>query len=228
VRTKSNQISVIASQFRAGTLLGKACLASMLLLALTVSGHASAERALYRYTDDDGIKVINHYIPPSYAQKGYEILNSIGQVTKVVPAAPTESEMEAALAQQKIREDFSRLRKRYSSVEDIESARGRRLKNIESNIAIIQSNVSSLKNSIQDLMRQAAKKERSGKKVSEAILQQLDNKHQELSVTGGILKLREEEQKKESAKFDVAVDVFTKGSVLLEKDLQGYTHTNNN
>lgn len=225
MRTKNNQQNLSAAHFRAGTLFNRACFAGVLLFIFMVPYQASAERSLYRYTNDDGVKVINHYIPPKYAQNGYEILNKIGQVVKVVPAAPSESEMEEARAKQELRENFSQLRKRYSSIDDIESARVRRLRNIEDNISIIQSNLMSLRSNIQDLMAQAAKKERSGKRVSERLLQELNNKNQELNVTEGILKSREEELKHESEKFDVAVEIFTKGSKLLEKDQQGYTQT---
>lgn len=58
------------------------------LLASTQS--FAAQKLLYRYVNEQGVKVLNHIIPPKYAQNGYEVINESGQVVRVVPPAPTE------------------------------------------------------------------------------------------------------------------------------------------
>jgi len=58
---------------------------------------ASAKAAeLYRYQNEDGIKVVDWVIPAAYVGSGYEVLNESGQVVRVVPPAKlilTVSEM---------------------------------------------------------------------------------------------------------------------------------------
>ena len=105
---------------------------------------------LYRYQNEDGITVVDWAIPADYVSTGYEVLNESGQVVRVVAPAKTESELEkeadaakrqdaeaAAEAAQLERDTF--LLRRYSTVEDIASARDRSLRELEIRIAILNS-----------------------------------------------------------------------------------------
>ncbi|MDA0650952.1 MAG: hypothetical protein O2876_08140 [Proteobacteria bacterium] len=115
---------------------------------LVVPVALSAE--LYRYQNEDGITVVDWAIPADYVSAGYEVLNESGQVVRVVAPAKTETELEreadaakrqdaeaAAEAAQLGRDTF--LLRRYSTVEDIASARDRSLRELEIRIAILNS-----------------------------------------------------------------------------------------
>ena len=92
-----------------------------LLLALFTSvAGVSAQQLLYRYVDEDGRLVIHHTIPVEYVQRGYEILNANGQLIEVVPPAPSADELERADAERQVRERYVILKRRYSTVDDIE------------------------------------------------------------------------------------------------------------
>jgi hypothetical protein len=86
--------------------------------------------------------------PAAYVGSGYEVLNESGQIVRVVPPAKTDTELErdavaaraqeaeaAAQAAQLERDTF--LLRRYSTIEDIEAARDRSLRELDIRIAIL-------------------------------------------------------------------------------------------
>src|SRR5690606_27958622 len=87
----------------------------------------AADRVYYRYINEDGVQVLNHIIPPEYVPKGYEVVSLNGEVLKVVEPAPSEEEAEQVAMERKARLEQERrdklLRRRYSSVNDIEAAK---------------------------------------------------------------------------------------------------------
>jgi chromosome segregation ATPase len=103
---------------------------------------------LYRYQNEAGITVVDWAIPAAYVGSGYEVLNESGQIVRVVPPAKTDAELErdavaaraqeaeaAAQAAQLERDTF--LLRRYSTIEDIEAARDRSLRELDIRIAIL-------------------------------------------------------------------------------------------
>ena len=121
---------------------------TFLLATLVAEAALSAE--LYRYQNEEGITVVDWAIPSDFVSAGYEVLNESGQVVRIVAPVKTAIELEreadaakrrdaeaAAEAVQLERDTF--LLRRYSSVEDIASARNRSLRELEIRIAILNS-----------------------------------------------------------------------------------------
>lgn len=184
--------------------------ASVLALPMMVA----ADSYLYRYENEQGVKVIHHTIPPEFAQQGYEIISSRGQLVRVVPPAPSDSDIVREERERELREQYTILKRRYSSPDDIESAKHRRLKNINTNIAILRSNISGINTRIDNLMSRAADMERAGRKVSQNILQQIKDARAELAVAEGSLAGRLAEYNKVAERFDRDVLTFIEGSKL--------------
>ena len=65
---------------------------------LVVPGSLAAN--LYRYTNSQGVTVVDYQVPVEYVSKGYEILNTEGMVVRVVPRELTEEEKKVRNAQQ--------------------------------------------------------------------------------------------------------------------------------
>jgi hypothetical protein len=97
---------------------------------------------LFKYLNEDGVTVLNNYIPPGIVQNGYTILNEDGRVLEVVPRALTPEELrqrEGELAEsqslaQKLKEQKEadqNLLILYSTPEDVERARDTKLASIE-------------------------------------------------------------------------------------------------
>lgn len=182
-----------------------------------------AENYLYRYENDAGVKVLNHAIPPEFAQKGYEILSSTGRLVKVVPPAPSDGEVAEETAKRQLREQFEVLKRRYSSTEDIEKAKSRRLENINTNISILRGNIGSINIRIENLMSKAAEQERLGRAVPQDVLQQLTDSRAELTVAEANLQARIDEYKAISERFDKDMLTFQEGSKLEKaQDAEGW------
>jgi len=134
--------------------------ASLLLIALPL---ASPAAELYRYLDRNGTLVIDRQgVPPEYAGKGYDVLNEQGRVIrKVAPALPAEERDRLERERQQALAD-EQLRKLYSSVEDVDRAKARKLAELDGLVEIKQANLDSARQLQNQLMEQAAVQQRNG------------------------------------------------------------------
>ncbi|WP_075187177.1 hypothetical protein [Teredinibacter haidensis] len=189
-----------------------AFLLGVVFFCLPLSSYA--QHVYYRYINKDGVKVLDHYIPPEYAQDGYEVINASGQVVKVVPPAPSEEDLARNAAEREIQEVYARLKRRYSSAKEIESAKQRRLKNINTNISILNGNISGLNNQIEKIMSKAASFERKGSTVPENLLQQLIDVRAELAIADELMQIRQAEYEDVITKYDEDISAFSKGVAL--------------
>ena len=174
--------------------------------------------AFYRYVNDEGVTEIGKNIPPKYVQNGYEILNKNYQTIEVVPPAPSGEEIALQQTQREILQHYDLLRKRYSDVSSIESARKRRLDNLETSISILNGNISTLHQNLKTQMNQAATREREGKVVPTHILDSIANNKAEIAVAEELLEIRLKEKSETNKKFDKDIEYFVKGEALIEKD----------
>lgn len=168
--------------------------------------------AFYRYTNSEGVKVMNHTLPAEYAQSGYEVVSLSGKVIEVVPPAPSAEE--AARMEQEhstkaeLEEWDTRLRRRFSSVDDIEAAKQRKLAGITTNINILTGNISKLTTQLQLQQGQAAASERKGHKVPEKLLTNITNLELEIKTSEDLVAVRNEEYKMISDKYDRDIERF--------------------
>lgn len=126
------------------------CLKPAVWLAALLWASVAAPAELYRYQNELGVTVVDWAIPAAYVSDGYEVLSESGQVVRVVPPAKTETELERDVAAERAREAEAAaeaaqlerdtfLLRRYSTVEDIEAARDRSLRELDIRIAILNS-----------------------------------------------------------------------------------------
>ncbi|MDM8348610.1 DUF4124 domain-containing protein [Pseudomonas sp. sp1636] len=135
---------------------------------------------LYRYTDDQGITVLNRQgVPPEFIAKGYEVLNDQGRVIKVIPPAPSAEEMRRLLADKARANSDAQLLRLYSTPEDIDRARDRKLAELDGLIGVARGNLQSARTQQANLQSQAADHERAGRAVPEHLLAQIDNQKDE-------------------------------------------------
>ncbi len=163
-------------------------------------------KVFYRYVNSEGVKVLHHSIPPKYAQKGYDIVSLSGKLVKRVPPALSAEEAAAkeeakALAEQLAHWD-RRLRRRYSSIADIEAAKKRKLNVLDTNILVINSNIATTKSNIERQQQQAADVERAGRAVPEAMLNILRTLENDLEDSQEQVRLRLLEYQEVSDKFE--------------------------
>ena len=89
----------------------------------------------YRYRDNTGITHIGYSIPPQFVENGYEMLNDQGRVVEVVlPKKVLDERSKELLREAEIRHQTEMQRSKdeallrfYSSIEDLERVRERKL-----------------------------------------------------------------------------------------------------
>ena len=198
-----------------------ACVALALLLAGAAPGQA---RNLYRYTNDEGVTVVDYRVPAEYAHLGYEVLSAEGVVLRVVPRSLTEEEKKIRNAEAeleaKARAEEERLREwdeslllRYSTLEDIEAARERALDELRIRLSILKSNRRSLKHQVEGYQAQAADLERSGQPVDVARIRAIEDLQAEIESTERSITDRAREIEEVSAAYQRDIDRF---GMLLE------------
>jgi hypothetical protein len=193
---------------------------ALALAGLLVSPPSFSERYLYRYINDDGITVINYSIPSQFVQRGYEILYENGRIFKVVPRTLTKDELAnrsgEAYREQVEAEEVERLRKwdkslllRYSTLEDIEAARSRALRELRIRISILRGHVSALRQRVENSQLRAANTERAGGQVTVAVVEAIRGLQSEIAVTERSIEEREGEVDVVDRGFQRDIDRFT-------------------
>lgn len=163
-------------------------------------------KVFYRYTNEQGTKVIAQAIPPQDVRRGYEIITVSGEVIKTVAPSPTEADLQrvnnektATKAQAEI--DLQ-LHRSYSNVNDIDAAKERNLLQLDNNIKILHANLANVKTQLKDQEAHAAAIERSGRKPSDDVLSNIKTLRSEEKEVAVQIKQRELELQQASDKYD--------------------------
>ena len=88
---------------------------------------------LYRYRNDKGVLVIDSFIPPEYARKGYQLVTRSGQVVQDVPPAAVDEALDEDENRRRREQEAqmsrrdTELRKLYSSPADAVRLRDRQV-----------------------------------------------------------------------------------------------------
>ncbi len=147
------------------------------VLTSTVAQAADASGVrLYRYIDNRGVTVLDRQgVPPEYVGKGYEVLNSQGRVVQVVPPALTAEQARQAEAEKAQADADAQLLHLYSSLEDVDRAKARKLAELDALIGVAQGNLRGFGVQQRNLQSQAADLERAGRPVLQSLIDQLDD-----------------------------------------------------
>ena len=181
---------------------------------LSVCNVGIAQNIYYRYINAEGVKVISHNVPVEAAKFGYEVVNAQGRVIQVVEPPPTPEDLERVKKERTVIEKYKLLSRRYTSVEELVSARERKLNRLSANIAILNSNIAGLNSQVDDLMSKGADAERAGRKVPHQILTAIKELRAEIVTTQKRLDIRLEEADQVHQTFADDLILFEKGLAL--------------
>lgn len=176
--------------------------------------NADSNNELFRYKNKSGVTVINNSIPAEFAQKGYEIITRTGEVVKTIEAAPTGDDIARANRVKNVLSQYEPLRRRYSNIEAIERAKQRKLQGINTNISILRGTILNQTSLLDDLMAQAAQRERAGRAVPKTMIKQIDDIKAEIRVSENLLAKRQLEYSEIEKKYENDKVVFTEGKQL--------------
>lgn len=157
----------------------------------------SACAELYKYTNEDGVTVLDSHVPARYAKNGYTILSTDGRVLEVVPKALTPAQEKARdrkLAKKKREEEAKRkqemadqnLLRLYSTPQDVIRARDTKLASIKGFILTSKSNIQRLEEEKRNIESSLANVERAGGKIEK---DQVDRIH---SIDSRVKQIRQE------------------------------------
>ena len=185
------------------------------LLALPAATALAQKKLWYRYTDEQGQTVLDDHVPPEHTHRGYQVLNTQGQIVEEVPPAATEEDLAERRRERDAEREQARLAawdasllRRYSSVEDIEAARDRAIKEIEVRISILRSNLLSTKAQIEREQSRAADLERRGIAVPEELTDTLQVLKEEIDDIEQSVAARREEIEDVKADYQRDIERF--------------------
>lgn len=167
-------------------------LLSVLGLALPLTTNA----AFKCWTNSDGVRECGNAIPPEYSQKGSETLNDQGMVIDTQRRAKTKEELaeerrrKEAEAKRQAEEKRQReaqaaydrvLLATFTSVQDIATARDRKLASIQGMMDLSRATTQSLEKKLAEYQTRAANIERRGASVPEDLLQDIEDIKQQIA-----------------------------------------------
>ena len=185
---------------------------ALFVAVLLVSVSTQADN-LYRYKNDVGGTVVDWRVPPEFAGRGYEVLNAQGQVVEVVPRQLSSGELQnkdlVKRLQQEATLERARLAKwdkflllRYSTVEDIDAARDRALRDLKIRLSILASNQRTARNRLESVLARVADMERRGDVPLEQDLDAIAALRADIANTGRAIKEREAQVLEVTDSFD--------------------------
>jgi chromosome segregation ATPase len=174
---------------------------TLVAASFVLSGQAAQ---LYRYKNNDGVVVIEDRIPPEYSGNGYDVISADGSLIQKVPRELSEEELvlrNTDEARLRLREEEAKLQQewdeslmlRYSSVEDIQAAESRAMRDLSIRISILKSNLSSIKAQIEREQQKAADIERAGGTAPEHQIKNIGVLRLEIEDTEQSIATRQEE-----------------------------------
>jgi len=189
-------------------------LLSGLLLSSVLVQDVFAAGFNYRYRDDSGSIHIGYSVPPELVENGYEVLNENGMVVDVVlPKSVLDARASKMLEEIESRHQKElratrdeALLRYYSSPEDVERVRERKLQEFQNFIDIQKANTLANRKRLAALQSQAAELERSGQKVPEKILQTLDTLEHKISDAKQAVKRKQEEKDRVWLAFELDIE----------------------
>lgn len=172
-----------------------------LVLAIFICSISTADN-LYRYKNDEGGTVVDWHVPAMFAGRGYEVLNSLGEVIEVVPRQLSTSELNdkdlVERLQRGAEAEHARLAEwdrflllRYSTVDDIDAARDRALRELKIRLSILASNQRVARGRLETALSRLADVERRGDTASEQDLAAVDALRGEIASLGRSIEERE-------------------------------------
>ena len=185
---------------------------ALFVAMLLVSVSTQADN-LYRYKNDVGGTVVDWRVPPEFAGRGYEVLNAQGQVVEVVPRQLSSGELQnkdlVKRLQQEATVERARLAKwdkflllRYSTVEDIDAARDRALRDLKIRLSILASNQRTARNRLESVLARVADMERRGDVPLEQDLDAIAALRADIANTGRAIKERDAQVLEVTDSFD--------------------------
>ncbi len=182
------------------------------LVLCSLASTVFAAGSLYRYTNDQGTKVITDVISPQNAAKGYNIIDSRGNVIETVPPELSQAEKERLkndLAEKESLEKWDKeLMARYSNVEDIIAAKERRMSGIKNSVSSLELTLQNIAQTIKHYQAEAAANERQGEKVTPETLSSIERLQNDKECIEQEIKRQKKRRDNTNESYDADIERF--------------------
>jgi len=215
-----------SKQSRAATMRTKPCntntkplngilaIVTLTITVLLVSTNVQAK--LYKWVDENGNIQYSDKIPPKVIQKAHSEMSDSGRTVEQTGNAKTDEEIaqeqelerlrkiqEELVAKQKAEDEV--LLKTFRSEEDLVLARDAKLNSLDNLIIITKGNIKRFKAQLAVNQSNAAKLEKSGKKVNKKMTEDIETLQRQIK--NGYASIVEREQKKEAIFLEYERDI---------------------
>ncbi len=195
----------------------KPCLALALASVLMLPNVQAGK--LYKWVDETGQIRYGDRIPPQYARKRNETLNTQGIVVEHKDAAKTPEQIVAEERQEQVRKAAERVQQKqarkdsilldtFTNEDEMILTRDGKIEAIEAVIRITQSRTEKLKQRLSTLKSRAANIERAGKPVPGKLNAEINDTRQQIAQNFTYVKRREGDQKLIGEQYEVDIARF--------------------
>lgn len=194
------------------------CSSGLLLLIFFAAGNVlAAASSIKCWTNKQKIRECGQVVPPEYAQQRIEVLNERGIVISVIPAAKSKAQLAADArkarrekAKAKRRQQDHILLQTFTTERDLLISRETNLNAITGIINIARGNASTLKNNQASLQKKAGDYERSGKKVPDKLVKDINDIQRQVKENENYALQKEKERVEMVRRFDDDLKRFRK------------------
>ena len=192
-------------------------LASISLTLCLLSPLASAK--LFKWVDENGDIHYSDSVPPQHVNRKREVINESGVRSVVVDEAKSKEELiaerqQAALRkkeeerQRKVEEYQRNLIANYRDERDLTATRDRNIESIQVSINFVEANLGSLRLDLEELIREAAAFERSGKKTPKLLKTQIAETRSKIDEAEAYIKEKRIEQENVRSAFNQDLELY--------------------
>lgn len=200
------------------TLLPAALLAVAVALP-AAAGTTATPTTHYRWKDAAGVVHFGDTIPSSALAGGYDIVDGNGQLVRHVPRALTPAERKAAAiaaereaaarrAADQQRLDDTQLLAAYPTDKDLEQTQQAQLKQIQTDIATLETNLRSQEDSLTELLSHAADLEHAGKPIPPVVSRRIGEQRGSVNSERGALAQRRVDLASATRKFNAQLERY--------------------
>ncbi len=202
-----------------GLKLGAQCglLASIGFALCLLSPQASAK--LFKWVDENGNVHYSDSVPPQHVNRKREVINESGVRSVVVDEAKSKEELITERQQEALRKkEEERQRKaeqyqrnliaNYRDERDLIATRDRNIESIQVSINFVEANLGGLRLDLEELVREAATFERSGKKTPKLLKTQIAETRRKIDEAEAYIKEKRIEQEKVRNEFNQDLELY--------------------
>ena len=184
---------------------------------IAASADEAKDKAVYRWTDDQGVVHYGDRVPPQYAQKERAVLNSRGIEVRRLDAQKTPqqaaAEAHAQQEQMRQRQHDAFLMSNYTSVQDIEAVRDVRLDQLHGQKVAAEQYVDSLHSRLSALQTRAKifkpySARPDARRMPDDLAEDLVHTLNELRTQGNVVATKNEEETALKAQFQADIDRY--------------------